>query len=416
MTDTDRYIESWRMKKIYQRLRDYRGNGTSMISLIAPPETQISQLSRLLTDEQGTASNIKSRVNRLSVLDAITSAQQRLKLYNRVPPNGLLLFCGTITTDEGKEKRVTIDIEPHKPINTSLYKCDNKFHCEAICELIDNEDTYGFIVMNGDSCLYGTLQGNTRSVMYQFSVDLPKKHGRGGQSANRFARLRLEARHNYVKKVSEFATQIFISDNKCNVKGIILAGSADFKSELNKADFFDPRLQKQVIQMVDIAYGGLSGFNQAIHLTADSMGNVRFTQERKVLQTFFTEIDTDSGKYAFGIKDVLTALEMGAVETFIVWENNQEEVSILVHKSNKTQKIHFGKLSPEPEYEVSTIIPFVEWVAENYKNYGTTLEFVSDNSPEGTQFAKGFSGIGGILRWKIDFEEHEIAEFSDEED
>ncbi len=34
--------------------------------------------------------------------------------------------------------------------------------------------------------------GNTRSVLYKFSVDLPKKHGRGGQSALRFARLRLE--------------------------------------------------------------------------------------------------------------------------------------------------------------------------------------------------------------------------------
>ena len=32
-------------------------------------------------------------------------------------------------------------------------------------------------------------------------VDLPKKHGRGGQSALRFARLRVEKRHNYVRKV-----------------------------------------------------------------------------------------------------------------------------------------------------------------------------------------------------------------------
>ena len=57
----------------------------------------------MLTQEYGTASNIKSRVNRLSVLAAITSTQQRLKLYNRVPPNGLVLFVGTILTDEGKD-------------------------------------------------------------------------------------------------------------------------------------------------------------------------------------------------------------------------------------------------------------------------------------------------------------------------
>jgi len=58
-------------------------NGTSMISLIIPPRDQISRVSKMLADEFGTASNIKSRVNRLSVLGAITSVQHRLKLYTK---------------------------------------------------------------------------------------------------------------------------------------------------------------------------------------------------------------------------------------------------------------------------------------------------------------------------------------------
>lgn len=101
----------------------------------------ISDAQAMLTHEYGTASNIKSRVNRLSVLSAISSAQARLKLYNRgayrpmhstysciiltchlyyhpVPPNGLVLYVGTILTDEGKEKKVSFDFEPHRPINT----------------------------------------------------------------------------------------------------------------------------------------------------------------------------------------------------------------------------------------------------------------------------------------------------------
>jgi peptide chain release factor subunit 1 len=47
----------------------------------------------------------------------------------------------------------------------------------------------------------------------------------------------------------------------------------------------------------------------------------------------------------------------------------------------------------------------VEWMANNYKNFGCNLEFVTDRSGEGTQFVKGFGGIGGILRWKVDFVE-----------
>ena len=63
--------------------------------------------------------------------------------------------------------------------------------------------------------------------------------GRGGQSALRFARLRLEKRHNYVRKVAETAVQMFITNDKPNVSGLVLAGSADFKTELSQSDMFD---------------------------------------------------------------------------------------------------------------------------------------------------------------------------------
>ena len=194
-----------------------RGNGTSMISLIIRPKDEVSRAQRMLTEEYGTASNIKSRVNRLSVLSAITSTQERLKHYTRVPKNGLVVYCGTVITDEGKERKVTFDFEPFKPINTSLYLCDNKFHTEALQELLNDDKKFGFIVMDGHGCLYGTLSGNARNVLHKFSVDLPKKHGRGGQSAQRFARLRMEKRHNYVRKCAEHAVQFFITSDKPNV-------------------------------------------------------------------------------------------------------------------------------------------------------------------------------------------------------
>ena len=33
---------------------------------------------------------------------------------------------------------------------------------------------FGFIVMDGNGALFGTLQGNTRDVLHKFTVDLPK--------------------------------------------------------------------------------------------------------------------------------------------------------------------------------------------------------------------------------------------------
>ena len=40
----------------------------------------------------------------------------------------------------GKEKKVNIDFEPFKPINTSLYLCDNKFHTEALSALLADDN------------------------------------------------------------------------------------------------------------------------------------------------------------------------------------------------------------------------------------------------------------------------------------
>mmetsp|Transcript_24733 Transcript_24733/g.27047 ORF Transcript_24733/g.27047 Transcript_24733/m.27047 type:complete len:444 (-) Transcript_24733:135-1466(-) len=417
----DRQVEMWKVKKLIKSLQAARGNGTSMISLIIPPKDQIPRIAKMLQDEYGTASNIKSRVNRLSVLGAITSTQQKLKLYNRVPDNGLVLYCGTILTDDGKEKRVNIDFEPFKPINTSLYLCDNKFHTEALNELLEDDDTFGFIVMDGNGCLYATLQGNTRTVMHRFTVDLPKKHGRGGQSALRFARLRLEKRHNYVRKCAELAVQFFITDNKCNVTGIVLAGSADFKTDLLQSDMFDPRLAKAVIKTVDVSYGMDPGFNQAIELSAESLANVKLVQEKRLLQRYFDEISQDTGKYCFMVSDTLKALEMSSVEILIVWENLT--VNRLVVKNTATAEEKILHLTPEQEQndsyfhdpvtgvqlEVVERITLVEWLANNYKSFGARLEFVTDRSQEGSQFTKGFGGIGGLLRWKVDFVELEMA-------
>lgn len=59
---------------------------------------------------------------------------------------------------------MNIDFEPFKPINTSLYLCDNKFHTEALTALLADDNKFGFIVMDGNGALFGTLQGNTREV------------------------------------------------------------------------------------------------------------------------------------------------------------------------------------------------------------------------------------------------------------
>jgi peptide chain release factor subunit 1 len=56
----------------------------------------------------------------------------------------------------------------------------------------------------------------------------------------------------------------------------------------------------------------------------------------------------------------------------------------------------------------------LEWFAEKYKDFGAALEFVTNKSQEGAQFVKGFGGIGGLLRYKVDFTN--LASVDDGED
>jgi len=427
-TELERNIQVYKIKRLIKSLSSAKGNGTSMISLILPPKDQVSRVQKMLADEYGTASNIKSRVNRLSVLSAITSTQQRLKLYNKVPPNGLVVYCGEIMTDEGKIKQVTIDFEPFRPINTSLYLCDNKFHTAPLGELLEDDAKWGFVIMDGSGSLFGTLSGNTREVLHKITVDLPKKHGRGGQSALRFARLRLEKRHNYLRKVAELCTQFFITNDKANVTGLILAGLADFKNDLFQSDLFDPRLKTKVVKILDVSYGGDNGFNQAIELAADALANVKFIQEKKLISKYFDEIAQDTGKYCYGVKDTFYCLEMGAVEELIVWENLQISRFILKNPQTLEEKIYY--FTPEEEKKRENFVDnatnaeleiilkenLLDWLAENYKKYGAVLEIVTNKSQEGSQFVKGFGGIGGLLRYRVDTQTQEEVELKEEED
>ena len=187
--------------------------------------------------------------------------------------------------------------------------------------MLESDTKFGFIIVDGSGALFGTVSGNTREVLQKFTVDLPKKHGRGGQSSVRFGRLRMEKRHNYVRKVAETATQVFISNDRPTISGLVLAGSADFKTELGQSDMFDQRLQRIILKMVDISYGGEDGFNQAIDLSSETLQSVKFVQEKKLIQKFFDEITKNTNKYCYGMDDTLKALESGAVETLIVWEN-----------------------------------------------------------------------------------------------
>ena len=74
---------------------------------------------------------------------------------------------------------------------------------------------------------------------------LPKKHGRGGQSALRFARLRLEKRHNYVTKVAGERALLPLSEPPTPFARRLFDGVSDGASFLRRARGGDNGAQLQ---------------------------------------------------------------------------------------------------------------------------------------------------------------------------
>lgn len=186
---------------------------------------------------------------------------------------------------------------------------------------MEDDDKFGFIIIDGAGVMFATLQGNNKEIIQRMPVQLPKKHGRGGQSAVRFARLREEKRHLYIVKCCELAIQNFITNDRPNIRGIVIAGSADLKFVMQQSDHFDQRLKPLIITTVDVSYGFDQGFAQAITLAQDCLTNVKFVKEKKVIGRFFEAIALDTGMITFGVEDTMKALELGALETMMLFEN-----------------------------------------------------------------------------------------------
>jgi peptide chain release factor subunit 1 len=286
-------------------------------------------------------------------------------------------------------------LEPLKPLISGLYRCDDRFHLEALYEQLEEKNTYGFIVVDGNGVTLHSLNGNSRKNLFRLEVSLPKKHGRGGQSKNRFARIREEKRGWYTSKVCEIALYHFIDHATTlpNVSGLILAGSAQLKEEVLSK--LDQRLARIIITVVDIQYGGESGFNQAIDLTKNSLGNLKFVHEQNVIASLFEEINKD-GHYALGVEDTLYALTSGLLDTLLIWNN----LSIIrwelekINEPNLMKVIYLeeGKTLEEEEenqdWAIRSNMPLLDWILEHYGEFGANLELISDQTHVGAQFVK----------------------------
>jgi len=417
MSEKRTSLERFRLKRVLDTLASKEGRGTELVSLYVPPGRQISEVTQMLKDEWGTASNIKSSTTRKNVQDAIVRVIQRLKLFKTVPEKGLVIFCGAIPQDgPGSERIETYVIVPPESINIYLYRCDSKFHTEYLTDLLKEKETYGILLLDTSGATYATLRGRRLNIVEEITSGIPGKHRAGGQSARRFERLREAQILEFFKRIAEHASEVFLPVQ--DLKGIILGGPGPTKYDFEKGRFLDYRLRDKIVATVDTAYTGDQGVEETVERAPEIIKSLRYVEEKRIVQKFLYEIGHDTGLATYGERDVRRALASGLVDTLLLSEaldttRVKVECSSCGYTQHETMKASdipdleqslSGKPCPKcsiPTFQVAEEKDTIDELAELAEQTGANVEMISTETEEGQMLWKSFGGIAATLRYKL---------------
>ena len=409
-------LEKFRLKKELNILASKQGRGTELVSLYVPPGRQTSDVISMLKEEWGTASNIKSNTTRKNVQDAIVRVQQRLKLFRKVPDNGLVIFCGAIPQNgPGSEKLETYVVIPLEPVRVYLYRCDSKFHIEHLQEFLKEKETYGIIVLDTSGASFATLRGQRLEIVRDITSGIPGKHRAGGQSARRFERLREARILDFFKRIGNHADEIFLPIE--DLKGMMIGGPGPTKYDFEKGGHLNYMLKEKIIETIDTAYTGEHGVEEIVEKAPEILKNVRYVEEKRIVQDFLRHIGHDTGLATYGETEVRKALRMGMVETLLLSE--ALDITRITVKCTSCDNIYSEtKKSLEipsfeeslsgqacakcgvPTLQVTEKKEIIEEFAEMAESAGANVEVLSVETEEGQMLKESFGGIAAILRFK----------------
>lgn len=394
-----------RLKKILKKLESIRGRHTELVSVYVPAGYNLVDIINQLNNEKSTAANIKSKATRNNVMDALEKIIQHLRLFRQTPPNGLIVFCGNVSEVEGRPDMHIWSIEPPERMNTKIYWCDQVFVLEPLKEMVSEKEVYGLIVMDSQEADIGLLHGKKIIPLKHIDSLVAGKAIKGGMSQKRYDRIREEAINDYFKEVAGIASDFFLKQKE--LKGILIGGPGPIKDQFAREEHLNYQLIPKIIGVKDIGYTGDHGLEELVQRSEDLLKEAAVMKERQLLQKFFTELQK-GGNVVYGYTQTIEALNLGAMDTLLVSEEF-DWVRVKL-KCDNTHEAEMDLPESEIQWQVCETCGQAlkvedkdylgELLAEKAQNFGTNVEIISIDTPEGLQFKK-LSGIGGFLRYRI---------------
>jgi len=352
----------YKLRKLLEELEKIRGRHTELVSVYIPVGFNLQEMVNMLRQEYTLTENVKNKTVRNNVLGAIDKVLQELRFYNKTPENGLVVFAGNVSEVEGQTDIKVWTIEPPEPLRIKKYWCDQKFELEPLQDMVAEKELYGLIVLDNREATIGLLKGKKIELLRQVESIVPGKTIKGGQSAQRYERIREGLINDWYKIIAENARNYL---SKFDLKGILLGGPGPAKNDFCDGGYLLTDIRKQVLGVKNVGYTDQQGLEELVERSQDVLAEAAIAKEKALLQKFFEELRKESGMVVYGKANVEKALEMGAIDIILIYEGKEEKE--LVEKAEK---------------------------------YNTTVEIVSRDTREGEQLYQ-LGGIGAILRWKI---------------
>lgn len=418
MEKMDESFAQYKLKKALDYLRNKRSEdgSTCLVSLYIPEGRQISDFVSQLTDEAGTAANIKSKTTRKNVQSALEVTLGILKkLGHKAPEHGIVIFSGV--TETGRMETYTIP-SPSHPITIKQYICDSYFHIDHLEEHLIDKKRYGLITVDAGYATLALLQGNAIKILKSTQSNVPKKHKAGGQSAPRFQRIRIMETKQHLDHVAEMAKDYFIEDGRYEVEGLIIGGPGILKNKLVEDGHFDNRLQSKVVRIVDIGMvSDKEGMAELIEKSKEILEGTRYLEEKEFVQKWLDMVYRDDDKATYGEGEIRKSIELSALDTLLASEEiDMWRVELVCVNTGETKyisipKTDLSKVESNPSsyfsectstVQVKDFKDLVEELGEQALNQGAHVEIISSATEEGQQLIH-FGGLAGILRYSINF-------------
>ena len=409
-------LDRFRFQRMLERLQSLEGRGTELVTVYIPPTKQVHDVMQDLRNEYGTAVNIKSKPTRKNVQDALTKVMEQLKLFKKIPENGLALFAGNVVGDtERDDEMQTLVLIPPESIGIYYYRCEHRFMLDPLFEILEAEDTYGILVMDSKDATIAILKGQRVDIVKNMSSGVAGKTRAGGQSARRYERLREMHLNEYYQRVGNVMTDVFL--NIENLKGIIVGGPGPTKEDFLKGNYLHHEIKDKILTTVDTGYTGHEGVKEVVNRSRGFLEKVRYMQERGVVQEFLRHIGEDDGLATYGEREVLQALKNVNVYTLLVSDSIRRWYVTLKCRTcgyTETEIVNMDEWEQFEErvsnmtclkcgsgqYDIEERKDFIEVLVRMGEEAQAKMEIISTHTEEGEMLYRSFGGIAAVTKYR----------------